>query len=313
MTKLNDFINYLKKNNQKTITNLNSNGISFDIIKLCDVYLFNNFFNDIFINESYTFFLSYWPHKLELFINLLCCDIKLIDIYKMSDFGLAIQGCFQLYYMNQHKIYQSYDINNNENLVYINEFPLDTFSYLIIESHKKMKILNGQQMNKLRNNEKKYLKNIQFLSGLSLFINGKSFIDIDKMKTILMDNKEIDGKNVKINYKKLIISIFDENYSFNDINQKFKFKNPSFFNTDNSFMVFGFDINNDNFILYHEHIDIYNIILILSEFNCKDAILLCNESNLSILWKGMNENLYNTTDFIGNPDKNLSNIILFTK
>lgn len=310
---LKKFTDYIKKNNTKYVVNLNPNGIEFDVLKICDVKLVQNFFkdDDIFINESDNFFLSVFPDKLKLFINLFS-DTSLTDVYdKINDFGLAVQTCFKDNFIINKIIYSTYDTNENENI----EKDLLNESYLVIENNKIIKFLNKNDMDKLKN-AKNYLETIQIISGLSLYKDGNPFIDIDKMKDIIYENKPISGKNVIINYNDFLIKFDNNIYRFKDIGNKFKFKYPEFFNTNNAPLVIGINKNNNNFILYHDHIDIYNLMKLLLKFECKNAILICNNLNTNILWKGMNEktlNTYNKTDFIGNPDETLSNIILFTK
>lgn len=314
----NNFIEYIKNYDENYVVNLDPNN-EFYIIKLCDVKILQNFFtsNDIFINDTGKFFMSYIPNILNPFISLFCCDISLNEVYnKIYDMGLAIQGCFNLNYIGDNIIYQGYNLNDNKEIEYNGKFPIDGAGYVVIQSHSNLIILNPKEMNDLD------LFDVQFIKGLLLYKNGIPFLSLDKMKDIDNINipnlpKKINGSDIKIDYNKLKIVINNVDYSFNDLKNKFNFKYPSFFNTNNGPLIIGKDKDNNTIIIYHDKMDIYNMMKILDKFQCKDAVLICNTSNLAILWKGANKNgennIFNKGDFIGNTDKKISNIILFSK
>lgn len=309
-----DFIEYVKKYDKNYIFNINPNGIEFDIIKICDAKLLRNFFDDnIFINETGKFFISFLPNDLNPFISLFCCNISLNNVYdKISSVGLAIEGCFNYNKITNNISYKGYSLNGKI-IDYKGLFPNDKNGYLIIQSHSNIKILNSSQINLLD------LFDVQFIKGPLLYKNGIPFISLEKMKNIKNINlpdlpNTINGSNVKINYETLTISIYNKEYSFNDLDKNFSFKYPSFFKTNNGPLVIAMDKDNNIMIIYHDNMDIYNIMQILNKFNCEDAILICNTPNLNIMWKGDKENnYYNNKDFIGNPNKTVSNIILFSK
>lgn len=314
----NNFVEYIKQIDENYIVNLDPNS-EFYVIKICDVKILQNFFkiDDIFINDTGKFFMSYMSDNLNPFISLFCCDITLNEVYsKIYDMGLAIQGCFNINHINDEIIYKGYDIKNNKEIDYNGKFDMDGAGYLVIQSHSNLIILNPKEMNKLD------LFDVQFIKGLLLYKNGKPFLSLDKMKdinNISIPNlpEKINGADVKIDYNKLKILINNVEYNFNDLKNKFNFKYPSFFNTNNGPLVIGKDKENNTIIIYHDKMDIYNMMKILDEFKCKDAVLICNTPNLGILWKGANKdgenNLFNKGDFIGDTDKKISNIILFSK
>ena len=337
------FHQYLEQQNNiccivKNLSQKNDNPIY--VSKICDSNLLRNYFKDNFISNDLPYldpkskiFIAVIPKGSQTFINLFCCKMTMENIHsKISDYGMALEGCFNIEPITMLPLlYQGYDYSSvTKNITPIlknprdiKDFELITTSsqeiiteqaFLVIDNHTNISIIDGQQF--LAYKPKGI--NVQYVEGKRLFRDGNPIIDLDLIKNVIVKNasglsREISGSHVNIDYDHLKIIINGNNiFNFSDIGNKINFVNQDFFEMNGGALVFGTDKNNNLFIIYHRHIDFYNMILLLKAFDCNDAILLCNKSDANIIWKESGSNTYNKTDFIGNPKKILSNIITFS-
>uniref|UniRef100_A0A6C0CAY8 Uncharacterized protein n=1 Tax=viral metagenome TaxID=1070528 RepID=A0A6C0CAY8_9ZZZZ len=81
---------------------------------------------------------------------------------------------------------------------------------------------------------------------------------------------------------------------------------------DTGMIVIAVDEDQNTLIIYHQSINKYNMISLLRFFKAKDAIIICNTDNSHIIWKECGINHYNKTDFIGNTNEIVSNVITFS-
>jgi hypothetical protein len=254
------------------------------------------------------------PQSSKFFINLFCCKITMEKIYnKFAKYGLAIEGCFNIEPITMiPTFYQGYEYGTKNMLNMKGENMHTKRSFLVIDNHNIIKIINDDE---LKLYEPKGV-NVQYIEGFRLYENTKPFMDSSTMKNVKVkingSQNNINGSNVTIDYNKLKIKINDSYYDFNKIGSDVNFVYDTMFNMNEGLFVFAIDMSNNIFMMYHKHIDYYNIMLLLNMFGCKDAILLCNSPNVNIIWKENGYNTYNKTDFVGNPKKILSNVITFS-
>lgn len=328
---------FTDRDKRYTITNLSNNDSNKILVtKICQSSLVAELFNrnssrknKLYLDPKNKIFIALIPSYSKKFINLFCCKMTMEKVYsKFSSYGLAIEGCFNVDPITMRPfIYQGYDIesantiidNNTNNpnnpiandiyTMKLDQMPIDS-GYLIIDNHQNVIITD---LTKFKTFEPKGI-NVQYLEGKLLISDGKPFVPIDQMKNLLINNEVIDGSKVTIDYDKLKFRINNKEYPFDNLIKNtgpIKFVNKEYFEMQ-GFMVIGIDYENNLFIIYHKHIDYYNLILLLIESNCKDAIMICNNSNANIIWKEAGINKYNKTDFIGNPKIELSNVITFS-
>lgn len=233
------------------------------------------------------------------------------NIYnKFVDYGLAMEGCFNIEAITLlPNFYQGREFAS-DNIITTSGKKINlTPSYLVIDNHSSLSILNEQELKQY----KPLGVNIQYMEGYRLYEKGKPSLNLSQMKNIILDNGEIvPGKNVIIDYNDLKIKANNVYYNFSDIGSKLMFQNEQLFDTNDGFLVIAIDHNNNIIIVYHPHIDYFNIILLLKIFNSKEAIIICRSSDAHIIWKENRHNTYNKSDFIGNPSNILSNIITFS-
>jgi Cu/Ag efflux protein CusF len=77
-------------------------------------------------------------------------------------------------------------------------------------------------------------------------------------------------------------------------------------------IVIAIDENKNTLIIYHQSINKYNMISLLLFFKIKDAIVICETDNSHIIWKECGIDYYNKTDFIGNANEIVSNVLTFS-
>ncbi|XWV26533.1 SusC/RagA family TonB-linked outer membrane protein [Tupanvirus soda lake] len=332
-----DFFNYLSGQNKQccTIKNLShDSGKSIYVAKICDSSIVTNYSknfddnNKLYLAPNSRLFIAVIPNKSKIFFTPFCCEMTMENVHsKFNNFGLALEGCFNIEPITLlPSFYQGYEYSKItgdivETLKKIKSQDIEIItttspnipteqSFLVIDNHNTISIVDS---NKFKNYQSKGV-NVQYIEGKNLFSNGEPFIKFDTIRNINMINKdgstkEIDGSNIVIDYENNRVNIKNDEYDFSEINNTFSFVNQEFFDMDNGLLVFAIDKDDNIFILYHRHIDFYNMLLLLRMFNCKDAILLCNSVNANIIWKESGFNTYNKTDFIGNPKTALSNII----
>ena len=81
---------------------------------------------------------------------------------------------------------------------------------------------------------------------------------------------------------------------------------------DTEMIVIAMDENKNILIIYHQSINRYNMISLLKFFRINDAIIVCKTENSHIIWKECGTKYRNKTDFIGNTNKIVSNVITFS-
>jgi hypothetical protein len=313
---------------QILVTNICKSAIVNDFAKN---YHSKNITNALYLDPDSKLFLSIIPNNSKIFIGLFCCNINMEKIHsKFGDYGLALEGCFNIEPITMlPSFYQGYDylsVTNNITSTFKNGNAKDLNilnmkspiipkeqAFLVIDNHSIISITDAIG---LKAYQPKGV-NVQYVEGKFLFKNGKPFVDFNMIKNIKIINDNgteiiVDGSNVTIDYYSLKIKVNNVFYDFSDIGQKINFVNSDFFNLDNGLLIFGIDKKNNIFVVYHKYIDFYNILLLLELFDSRDAILLCNSTSANIIWKERGFNMYNKTDFIGNPKKMLSNVITFS-
>lgn len=337
-----DFFRYISQYSDKCciVKNLSQDDSKEILVaNICQPFILNQYvqffrpeqMTDIlYLDNTSRLFFAIIPKKSKTFINLFCCNMTMENVHsKFANYGLALEGCFNIEPItNMPSFYQGYDYSTDANkimsaLVKNNVLDMDILNisypivpneqaFLIIDDHKYINIIDSKD---LKTYEPKGV-NVQYIEGKRLFNDGKPFVDIEQIKNVkIMDNgseRIVHGSKVTINYDNHQIKIDKEYYDFMDIGKKINFINSEFFSMDNSLLVIAIDKNENLIIVYHKHIDIYNMLLLLKLFNSYNAILLCNSPNANIIWKEKGFNMYNKTDFIGNPNKKLSNIITFS-
>ena len=311
------------------------------VVNICEPYIINDFsnmfqsqnkiINAVYLEPNRRLFLALIPKNSKSFVNLFCCNMTMENVHaKFSDYGLAFEGCFNIEPGTMFpSFYQGYDYSNitsklmtaltkNSNLSGLDILtitsPVTTSkpAFLVIDNHSTITIVDAAGLESYKPKG----VNVQYVEGKRLFNNGKPFVDINHIKKVKIKNDNgveslVDGLNVSIDYNTLQIKVNDMFYNFSDIGKKINFVNDEFFDMDNGLLVLGIDNHSNTFIVYHKHIDFYNMLLLLKLFDTRDAILLCNSNSANIIWKEKGLNMYNKTDFIGNPKKILSNIITF--
>lgn len=314
---------YLNTDNCCNIKNLNlqqghAGNQDVYVMNLCDISGMNNFMKEIepeandnlYIDPSYKLFIAVIPSTSKYFIDLFCCKISMENIYnKFADYGLAIEGCFNIEPITLlPNFYQGREFGSDDMLTMTGKEINLNPSYLVIDNHSILRILNKQGLEQY----KPLGINVQYVEGYQLYEKGKPSLDLSEMKNIIIDGKQISGKNVTIDYNNLKIQANNMYYDFSDIGSKLIFQDERMFDTNNGLLVIAIDDNDNIFIVYHPHIDYFNMMLLLKIFNSKEAIIICSSSNAHIIWKENGYNTYNKTDFIGNPSDILSNIITFS-
>ncbi|XWV25271.1 hypothetical protein QJ856_gp0499 [Tupanvirus deep ocean] len=334
-----DFFNYLSKQSKQccTIKNLSQDPKkSIYVAKICDSTIVTNYSknfendnkNKLYLAPNSRLFIAVIPNGSNIFYTLFCCNMTMENVHsKFNNFGLALEGCFNVEPITMlPSFYQGYEYSKftgdivtvlkkikSKDIEIITTTSANILyeqSFLVIDDHNIISIVDSKQF---KNYQSKGI-NVQYIEGKKLFSNGEPFVEFDTIKKVNITNndgstKEINGSDVTIDYDNNFININKHVYDFSEINKTISFTNQEFFDMDNGLLVLAIDKNDNVFILYHRHIDFYNMLLLLKMFNCKDAILLCNSVNANIIWKESGFNTYNKTDFIGNPKTNLSNII----
>lgn len=314
---------YINNNNCCEIKNLNSEDQQKEIyvIKLCDVSPINNFIREIstqdnvndnlYIDPSHKLFIAVIPSTSKYFIDLFCCKISMENIYnKFVNYGFAMEGCFNIEPITLlPNFYQGREFGSDNMLKMSGKKINLNQSYLVIDNHSTLNILNKQELEQY----KPLGVNVQYVEGYRLYEKGEPSLSLSQMKNIILgDGETIPGENVTIDYDNLKIKANNTYYDFSDIGSKLIFQDEEIFNTINGLLVIAIDHDNNIFIVYHPHIDYFNMMLLLKVFNSKEAILICQSSNAHIIWKENGYNTYNKSDFIGNPSDILSNIITFS-
>lgn len=322
-----NFFSYIKNNNICcSLKNLNSSTKDKEIyvMKLCDSNIINDFVkqysnNDnktdlLYINPLHTLFIALIPHTSKTLISLFCCKITMENIYsKLSNYGLAIEGCFNIEPISIiPSFFQGHEFNTN-NFVTKGTNISSNKAFLIIDNHNIIKIINGIELESF----KPYGTNVQYIEGKRLYENGKPYIDFSTIKKVTVRENDgsltnIDGSNVIIDYAELKIKINGIDFNFSEIGTKINFVYNSLFEMNHGLLVLMMDAHNNICLFNHENIDIFNMLLLLKIFDCKDAIVLCDSTKINIIWKENGYNTYNKTDFIGNPQLIVSNVIVFS-
>lgn len=325
----NDFFNLMSEYNCCLLKNLNENDDKdIYVAKICNPDLINNFAKNqqtentdtIYIDPNNKLFMAYIPKTSKIFTNLFCCNITMEQIHsKFSNYGLAIEGCFNIEPISMLPTFYRGNEFDTEYLLTVNgktgrnKSKSNSKSFLVIDNHNIIKIMDDLELK----NYKPVGVNVQYIEGLRLYNNKIPFMSFASMKDLKTKDisnipENVNGSNVIIDYQQLKIKINDKSFDFSEIGKRIQFNNNQLFNTNNGLFVFAIDENDNIFLIYHQHIDIFNMMLLLQLFNCKDAIVLCNSSDANIIWKENGQNIYNKTDFLGNPKKIISNVITFS-
>lgn len=320
MLKINDmwknFFDYVNEQDNHILKNLNPvKGKEIYVMKLCG-NIMNNFINSfddndtVYIDSQNHFFFVLIPNTSKILITLFCCGLNLESIYsKFDNYGLAIEGCFNIEPITMVPFfYRGYEYDTKKFLTINNNNIIKKQGFMVVDNHHIIKIMDGLELESYVPNG----INVQYIEGMLLYHHGEPFIKLEKMKDVIVDNKIIDGSNVTIDYNNFKINVNNKEYHFSDLGKNIDMVNNELFDVNNGLLVLAIDHNDNIFITYHRKIDFYNIMLFLKFFNCKDAILLCNSLEANIIWKEADNNIYNKTDFIGNPNKFVSNIIAFS-
>lgn len=290
------------------------------VTQICHPDIINNFAathprtipDTIFIDPRNKLFIGYIPSGSKISISLFCCKISMEDICsKISDYGLAISGCFNI---NPITLLPSFFRGNEfgtDNDITTNNATVAPYAYLVIDDHHIIQIMTGPEIA----NYKPEGVNVQYVEGLCMYRNGQPFVSFDTIKNVWTHGindlpVEVDGTNTIMDYANRQIIINGKKIDFGEIDHRIKFANDAFFDMNNGLLVLATDRGRNIFILYHPHIDFFNMLLLLNMFGCQDAILLCN-SDANMIWRQSGYNTYNRSDFIGNPLKKVSNIIVF--
>jgi len=322
----NDLVTYLREYHKCCmIKNLSSEFGKNEIYiaKICNVNSINKFYqihqkkkgltDMIYCEPGTKFIAAIIPKHSEIFINLFCCKVTMMSVHnKISKYGLALEGCFNINPLNMTPdgTYQGTNFNTNKK-VNIEGFNRKS-SYLLIDNHKILKIVNYNEL-ETYNNEG---INVQCVEGFRLFETGRPFMDTTSMKNIKVNGIDglpdgpIDGARVMIDYFNKTIKIDDKNYNFSEIGKHIHFINESSFIM-SGLLVVATDINDNILIFYHPKMDHFSMVLLLSLYDANNAIVICKSSKAHIIWKEAGMNKYNKTDFIGNISDPVSNVITF--
>ena len=84
------------------------------------------------------------------------------------------------------------------------------------------------------------------------------------------------------------------------------------FDKENGMIVIAVDVNQNILIVYHQAINKYNMTSLLQFFNVKDAIIICNTENSHIIWKENGVRKIDKSNFVGDADEIVSNVITFS-
>lgn len=293
------------------------------IAKICNSQMINNFFDardrlvgdvDILDINSDKSLLAFIPNTSRPFVNLFCCGFTMEYIHsKFDDFGLAIEGCFNIEPITVlPRSMQAIDPINND-MIKMNGISKPEDSFLIIDDHRISKIVDGHELKSYE----PYGVNVQYIQGERLYTRGEPFMNFIDMKAMYNRKfsdlpENILGSEVSINYRIDAINIMGRIFYLSELNSELNFVNSKLFISNSNPFVFATDFNDNSFILHFREIDTYSLMLLLRNFSCKDAIILCDSIESSAIWKESGYNKYNKTDFIGNPERKTSSVITFS-
>lgn len=225
-----------------------------------NIFVLNLFDENIYDNDEYdvksNIFVGIIPSKTKCFISSIYHKITMNNLFnRISDFGIAIQGLF-----NIKPITFLTECMTNTN---------DKISYIIIDNHTKISIIDQHEIISYI----PYGVNVQYIEGIKLYHNGKSYID----------------------------NIQTENICNNNI----------FYELLHMYLIIAIDKNNDTYIIYYPITEISKINELLNDIECENAILLCKTGVPNIIWKQENQNTINN-NYIGNVNDIVSDILIFT-
>lgn len=324
-----------QKHNCSIIKNLNPGDPSKEIYicVFCNNNIINTFMKSvgkdtIYFDPSSRFFMAYIPSSSKYLVETFCCNITMQNIHnKFANFGLAIQGNYDINAISGSGFVSGFGSGSESGSgsQYKNNSEINfktNKSYLVINNHKTVKIIPEKELN----NYYPHGINIQCIEGWRIYDKGEPFISFSDIKEFTTDNSKpsdypssnpIDYSQVIIDYDKLKIFTNKINnsknsYDFSDIETKIKFKNPEVYDMNYGLLILCITIAGDIMIFYHKKTDIYTLLVMLKNFDCYDAIVLCNTPDANIIWKENGHNIFNKSDFIGNPNKNVYNVITFS-
>jgi len=270
-----------------------------------------------------------WDHFFEFILqNNNCCQLKNLNTDAENKDIYVVKVC------NSETINEYSKIVNNDKMDIANMGGQGKFFMAIIPSSSKIFInlfCCGFTMEKIYSKFSKFglaiegCFNIEPITLLPYFYQGHEFgtdniittnssVTMENLGFLVIDNHRItkimDSLELRA-YAPIGINVqyvagerlYEKGRPFENINSgTIKEKN----------LIFAIDNDDNIFIVYVEQIDLYNLLLLLQMFGCRDAILLCGSDNINIIWKESGYNIYNKTDFIGNPSDSISNVITFS-
>jgi hypothetical protein len=153
------------------------------VAKICNQDL-NNVLGtkSLIIDTNHQLFMAFIPATSKIFVNLFCCNITMEDIHKkFTNFGLAIEGCFNIEKIsNLPNFYRGYNFLDDNYILTMQGVKQSLpKAYLVVDNHRIQKIVSEAELSTY----KPIGVNVQYIEGLSLYENGrpqKSLTSLDK-------------------------------------------------------------------------------------------------------------------------------------
>jgi hypothetical protein len=283
-----------------SVKHLNPNKNNISVARICKPEVIAELYekiqkkssDTIYIESTNKFTIIMIPATTNKRINLFH-NSSMYDVYsKFATNGVAIEGCFDVKPVNLMSV------DNSKGC-------------LIIDNHQILKIVNHYGL-------RGYISsgiNVKYIEGFRLFIDGKPYIPFEEMKDVWNENMStlpigfISGGDVQINYQTLIFTVKNINIPFEDFGPDIKFIHEEIFVMHPGLLIVALDRDENMMIIYRPNIDYFNMILLLDTFHVKNAIVICDSDKAHLIWKASGKNTYNQTDFVGDSQEKLSNII----
>lgn len=242
----------------------------------------------LYLDPAYPTFFAVIPDISKVSVQTICCyNISMTDVSKkFHEHGLALQACMQFDGVFDPR-----------------------YGYAVIDDHHLRGLIGYDQGNSYQRKG----MNVQFIEGSWMYRDGKPVKDRDMLMGVRLNGKKIDGSEVVLDRDNLEIVVRGVRYDYYNRDETgLELVHEYAFDL-TCYLVLGFDIKGQMFILYRRYIDYFDVCAILKHIECKDAIIICNGKSTRLIWKKHGEfDRYNNIQFIKNPDKAVTNIVMFS-